>query len=88
MHKYKWWWYILFCGHGYVLVNVYNIYKTLCEKGKVKPMSNYEFQHMIFLENIDSTSYCGRNHLVSAVQRRGIRKQGGYTPNTTVSEQK
>ena len=41
--KYKGWWYLLFWGHGLVLVDSYIIYKTLCEEVKVNPMSHYEF---------------------------------------------
>ena len=59
-------------GHGPVLANACIIYKTLFEEGKVKPMSHYEFQHLVFLANIDPTNFGGHNHMVSAVQRIGV----------------
>ena len=51
----------------------------------MKPMIHYEFRSLVCLANIDPTNFGGRDHLVSAVQRRGIRKNDGSKPNTTVS---
>ena len=65
MSKYKWWWSIFFGGRGLFLVNAYIIYKTLCEEGKVKPISNYEFRSLVFLVKIDPTYFGDHNHLVS-----------------------
>ena len=69
MRKYTWWYYLLGEGNGLLLVNYYNIYKTLCEEVKVNPISHYEFQHQVCLTNIDPKVIGGRNNLVSAVQR-------------------
>ena len=85
MRNYKWWWYLLFWGHGLVLVNDDIIYKTLCEEDKMKPMINYEFWHLVCFAKIDPTIFCSRDHLVSAVQQRGIRKKDGYITTTTAS---
>ena len=85
MRKYELRWSLFFWRHGLVLANAYIIYKTLCEEGKVKPMSHYEFRRLVCLTKVDTTHFGGRAHLVSAVQRRGIRKKYGYTPTTTVS---
>ena len=74
MHKYKWWWTLLFWGHGVVLANAYIIYKKLFEEGKVKPMSHYEFQRMTCLSKFDPKRFDSCDHLVSADQRQGIRK--------------
>ena len=63
-----------------------NYLKTLCEEGKVMPMSNYFFWCLVCLENIDPKCFGGRNNLVSAVQPRGINKCGSIATNT-VSEQ-
>ena len=51
-------------------------------------MRHYGFWRLVSLENIDPTKFCGCNHLVSAVQSRGIRNIYGLTPTTAVSEQK
>ena len=51
-------------------------------------MSSYEFRRLVLLANIDPTNFGGRNPLVSAVQRRGIRKKNGSTPTIIVSSQK
>ena len=51
----------------------------------MKTMSHYEFWRLFCLENIDPNCFCGRDHLVSAVQRQGIRKKYGSTTTTTVS---
>ena len=49
-------------------------------------MSHYEFWCLFFLAKIDPTNFGGRDHLVSAVQRQGIRKNhGSTTPSTAVS---
>ena len=72
-------------GHGLVLANAYIIYKTLFEEVKVKPMSHYEFRRLVCLAKVDTTHFGGRDHLVSAVQRQGIKKCGS-TETTTVSE--
>ena len=85
MSKYKWWWSIFFGGRGLFLVNAYIIYKTLCEEGKVNPMSHYENRCLVCLAKIEPTFFCGRDHLVSAVQRQGTRKKDGSTPTTNVS---
>ena len=74
--------------YTYVLfiVNLYIIYKTPCEEGKVNTMSHYEFWRLVCLAKIDPTNFGGRDHLVSAVQRQGIRKNhGSTTPSTAVS---
>ena len=63
-----------------------NYLKTFCEEDKVNPMSSYDFQCLVCLENIDPECFGGRNNLVSAVQRQGIKKCGS-TATTTVSEQ-
>ena len=68
MRKYKWCWSLLFWGHGIVLFNAYIVYKTICGEGKVKSMDHYEFRCLVFLANIDPTTFGGRDHLVSAVQ--------------------
>ena len=88
MCKYKWWWYLFFQDHGLVLVNAYIIYKTQCEEVKVKPTSHYEFQRLDCLAKIDPNFFGSRDHLVSAVQRRGIIKKDGSKPTTTFSAQK
>ena len=44
----------------------------------MKPMSNYEFWHLVFLANIDPTDFGSHDHLVSAVQRQGIIKKGWF----------
>ena len=84
MFKYKWWWYLLFWGHGLILVNAYIIYKTLCEEENVNLMSNYEFWPLVFLVNIDHRNCGARDNMISAVQLIGIRKKEGYTPTTDV----
>ena len=86
MRKCEWWWSLFFWGHGLVLANAYIIYKTLCEEVKVKPMSHYEFRRLVCLTKVDIANCGGRDHLVSAVQRRVIIKKYGYTHTTTVSE--
>ena len=48
-------------------------------------MRYYDFWHLFFLANIDPKKFCGRDHLVLAVQRKGTRKKDGSTPTTTVS---
>ena len=62
--KYKWWWSLLSRGHGIVPVNYYIHYKTLCEEGKVKAMSHYEFQRLVCLAKTDPECFGGRIHLV------------------------
>ena len=71
------WWSLLFWGHGLVLINAYIIYKTLCGEGKVKPMRDYEFRHLVCLAKIDPKTFSICNNLVSAVQRQVIRKDMG-----------
>ena len=66
------------------IFNAYNIYKTLCKEVKMNPMNHYEFFHIPFLENIESTNCGVCNHLVFMFQRLGIRKRYGYTPTTMV----
>ena len=61
-----------------------NYLKTLCEEGKVKPMSNYVFWCLVCLKNIDPKYFGGRNNLVSAVQPRGIKKCGSIATNTVL----
>ena len=46
MCKYKWLWSISFLGHVLVLSNACIILKTLCEEGKVNPISQYKFWHL------------------------------------------
>ena len=43
----------------------------------MKPMSHYEFRSLVCLEKIDHINFGGRDHLFSAVQRRGIRNNLG-----------
>ena len=52
------------------------------------PMSHYEFWRLVCLVNIDPTHFGDSNHQVSAVQRRGIRENGGSTPTMNVSDQR
>ena len=85
MSKYMWWWCLFFLGQGLVFANEYIITKHYVKGDKVNPMSHYEFWHLVFLAKINPTIFCGRDYLVSAVQRQGIRKKYGYTPTTTVS---
>ena len=85
IHKCKWWWSILFCGHVLVLVKSYIILKTLCEEVNTKPMTHYEFWCLVLLENIDLMHFGGCDHLVSAVQCRCIRGENGSTTTTNVS---
>ena len=49
-------------------------------------MSHNEFWRLVFLANIDPTKFGSRDHLVSAVQQRGTRKNDESTPITNVSE--
>ena len=49
-------------------------------------MIHYEFRIMVLLADIEPINFGGHNHLVSAVQRQGIRNKDGYTPTTTVKE--
>ena len=72
LRKHKWCWSLLFLGRVLFLVNAYIIYKTFCEEGKVKPMSNYDFRHMVCLVNSEPTNLGGYNLPVSEVQCRGI----------------
>ena len=51
----------------------------------MNPMSHYEFRRLVCLTKVDTTNCGGRYHLVSAVQRLGIRKKDGSTPTTNVS---
>ena len=88
MCKYKGWWSLIFWGHVLVLVNAYIIYKTLCEQGKMKPMSHYQFQCLVCLANIDPTNFGGRNHLVSVVHYQGIIKKDESTPTINILEWK
>ena len=50
-------------------------------------MSHNEFQRLVCLAEIDPTKFGGREHLVSVVQRQGIRKNDGSKLTTTVSAQ-
>ena len=59
--------------------------KTFGKEGKVNPMSHYENRCLVCLAKIEPTFFCGRDHLVSAVQRQGTRKKDGSTPTTNVS---
>ena len=49
-------------------------------------MSHYEFLCLSCLANVDLTNFGGLNDMVSMVQCRGITKNDGSTPTTTVSE--
>ena len=51
-------------------------------------MSRHEFWCLVCLANIDPAKFGGRNHLVSALQIRGMRKKYGSTPTTTVSSRR
>ena len=43
MFKYNWWRSLFFWGHGLIIVNVYIIYKTFFEEGKVNTIIHYYF---------------------------------------------
>ena len=47
-----------------------------------------KFWCLVLLKNIDPTNFGGRDHLVSEVQRQGIRKKYWYTLTKTVWERK
>ena len=47
-------------------------------------MRHHEFWRLICLANIDPINFGVRNHLVSAVQQRGIRKKYGSTHANTI----
>ena len=49
MCKYKWWWYLFFCGHILDLVNAYIIYKKLCKKWQGESHETSWFWASIFL---------------------------------------
>ena len=85
MRKYEWCWYLLFLAHGLVLDNAYIFYKTLCEEGKLNPVSHYEFLRLLCLEHIDPTNFGRCDNLVSAVPKRCIIKKDGSISNTNVS---
>ena len=54
----------------------------------MKLMSHYEFRCLILLAIIDPINVGRCNHLVSVVQRRGIRENDGYTPTAKCLLQK
>ena len=49
-------------------------------------MSHYELRRLVLLKNINPMNFGGLIHMVLVVQFQGIRKNGGSTPTTTVSE--
>ena len=51
----------------------------------MNPVSRCDFRRLFCLANIDPTTFSERDRLFSSVQRRGIIKKYGSTPNITVS---
>ena len=67
MGKQKWWWSMLFWGHGTMLVNAFIAYKQFHEIRGKTPLLHYQFCKSVVLAKIALHIYGARKQKISLV---------------------